>query len=80
MPPSGDFCVCALTDEDRHGLTVSSNTRPGHRRNLHLVKHGHQAPQHSGQRVPIHRLVDVIARLVVGTTPHAPNLAEKHVE
>lgn len=70
-------CVWVLTDENGHGLTASSNTRPGHCRDLHLVKHGHQARQHGGQHVPIHRLVDVVTRLVVGTAPHAPNLAEK---
>lgn len=76
----GDFCNCGLTDEDGHGLAASPDTSPGHCCHLHLVKHGHQAYQHGGQRASIHRLVDVITRLVVAAAPHAPNLAEMHEE
>lgn len=74
-------CVChsALTDEDRHWLTAGADTGAGHRCHLHLVQHaGHQAFQHRGQRVPVHRLVDVVARVVVAAAAHTPNLERMH--
>lgn len=74
------LCNRGLTDEDGHRLAAGSDSGPGHCCHLHLVKHGHQAFQHGGQRLPVHRLVEVIARLVVTAAPRAPNLAETHGE
>lgn len=78
MPvPQHFFCHCGLTDEDRHWLTAGTDTHAGHRRHFHLVKHaGHQAFQHCGQYVSVHRLVDVVARLVVTASARTPNLVK----
>lgn len=56
-------------------MAADADTSAGHSRHLHLVEDtGHQALQHCEQRVAVHRLVDVVARLVAAAAAHTPDL------
>lgn len=64
-----------LTEEDGHRLAAGADAGAGHRCHFHLVEDaGDQAFQHRGQHVTVHRLVDVVARLVVAAAAHTPHL------